>query len=456
MLEIAFPMVVSNSCETLMLFANRVFLSWVEPEYMSAAMAGGLTAFMFMTFFLGLTGYSTALVAQHLGAGQPRRCPAVVAQALLISFAAYPLLLLCMPLGHRMFETAHLPAEQLGPQRDYFDIILAGGILALLRNSLSGFFSGIGRTRVVMFSTGLAMAVSVAASYVLVFGRLGLPALGVRGAAFSTVLGSFAGLVALAAAYFHPRTRREYGVTARLAPDLPLARRLFRFGAPTGLEFFLNVMAFNFLVQTFHSYGVAEAAAITIAFSWDMVSFIPLMGVNVGVISLVGRYMGARDPDTAHRVTLSALRIALVYSACTLAVYSLMPQPLVEIFRPRHDSAAFAEVRPLATFMVRLVALYVMADAIGIVFGGALRGAGDTFRTMLLTVSGHWLLALAGLVLVRVVHAPPRITWIVVVMLVIALGLVLYLRYRTGRWRHFRVIDTAAPAIATAEVSDPA
>jgi MATE family multidrug resistance protein len=457
LLAVAVPMVVSNSCETLMMFSNRVFLSWVHPEYMSAAMGGGLTSFMFLTFFLGLTGYSTALVAQHLGAGQPRRCPVVTAQAAIIAICAYPLLLLCIPLGHRMFDAAHLAPEQLGPQREYFNILMYGGLIALLRNSLSGFFSGIGRTRVVMVSTGLAMAVSVCASYVLIFGHLGFPAMGIRGAAFATLIGSFSGLAALAAAYFSGANRREFGVQAALRLDLPLMRRLFRFGTPSGLEFFLNILAFNFLVQTFHSYGVTEAAAMTIAFSWDMVSFVPLLGVNIAVISLVGRYMGARDPDTAHKATLSGLKMALTYSACTFVLFSLLPHPMVEVFRSRQDTAAFAEVRPLAVFMVRLVALYVMADAVGIVFGGALRGAGDTFRTMLLTVSGHWVLALAGLVMVRVFHAPPRLTWVVVVVLVMGLGVILFLRYRTGHWRRIRMVEAAPEAAAPgAPASDTA
>jgi hypothetical protein len=97
------------------------------------------------------------------------------------------------------------------------------------------------------------------------------------------------------------------------------------------------------------------------------------------------------------------------------------------VFRTRHDAAAFEAVRPLAVFMVRLVAIYVMADAVGIVFGGALRGAGDTFKTMLLTVSGH------------------------------AVGASLYLRYRAGRWRRIRVLEAVpGPGVDGAPVSDTA
>ncbi|MFH1144058.1 MAG: MATE family efflux transporter, partial [Candidatus Eisenbacteria bacterium] len=212
LLAVALPMIISNSCETLMMFTSRVFLSWVRPEFMSAAMAGGLTSYMFTTFFVGLTGYSTALVAQHLGAGQPRRCAAVTAQALIISLLAYPILLLCLPLGHRMFAATHISPEQLGPQREYFNILVYGAPLLLLRTSLSGFFSGLGRTRVVMVSTGLAMAVGVVANYVLIFGHFGLPALGIRGAAFATLIGSATGLAALLVAYFRPANQREFGV----------------------------------------------------------------------------------------------------------------------------------------------------------------------------------------------------------------------------------------------------
>jgi len=445
LLTIALPMIASNSCDMLMMFSTRIFLSWVRPEYMSAAMAGGLTSFMFLTFFSGLAQYSTAMVAQYLGAGRKERCPAVLGQALIISLLAYPIVLACIPVGYRMFAASHPAPEQLGPQREYFRILMLGGILALLRSSFSGFFSGIGRTRVVMFSTALALAVNLSVSYVLIFGYLGAPAMGVRGAAFGTLSGAFAAVITLAAVYFSPPNRREFPVRAGLKLDLPLLRRQLRFGTPFGLELFLNIMAFNVLVQVFHSYGTSEAAAMTIAFSWDTVSFVPLMGLNIAVVSLVGRHMGAGQPDTAHRTVQSALKLALTYSAFTFTMYSLFSHPLVELFRTRNDPAAFAAVRPLAVFMLRLVALYVMADAIGIVFGGALRGAGDTFRTMLLTVSGHWALALAGLILVRFVHASPRLTWVFVVALVMVVGLVLYLRYRTGHWRRIRVVEGPPP-----------
>ena len=180
-----------------------------------------------------------------------------------------------------------IPARQLVQQKLYFDILLYGAILVLLRNCLSSFFSGIGQTRVVMFSALTAMLVNVAANYVLIFGHLGFPALGIRGAAYGTPLRQpVRGLLVLLAAYLAPTNRREFGV-ALPRYDGEVMRKLLRFGYPAGVELFLNLLAFTSMILLFHSHGLATATAVTIVFNWDMVSFVPLLGIQIGVVSTV-------------------------------------------------------------------------------------------------------------------------------------------------------------------------
>jgi len=436
-----------------MMFVDRLFLSRLGPQYMSAAMGGGMTCFMFMTFFMGLTGYSNALVAQNLGAGRRGRCAVAATQAFIVAILAYPVVLACMPLGEFMFRASDLAPEQLGPQLEYFRILILGSGLGLLRNAASAYFSGIGRTRPVMVSAAAATVVNIFANYVLVFGKLGLPALGMAGAAIGTLLGSFAALAVLAAFYLGRTNREAYGVLGALRFDGELMRKLWRFGSPSGAEFLLNMLAFTLVVLSFHSYGVSVAAAVTIAFNWDMVSFIPLIGVGIGVTSLVGRYMGAGRPEVAHRVTMSGIKLAALYSAVGFTAFCLVPERLVSVFRPSEGGEGFADVIPLAVFMVRLVAVYVFADAVANVFGSALRGAGDTFWTMVISVSGHWALALGAMVLIRVVRVGPRPAWGTIVVLVIGLGLAFYARYRSGRWRNMRVVGPPTPMHDEAELN---
>lgn len=442
MVAIALPMVVSSACETVMIFTDRLFLSRLGPQQMSAAMGGGLTSFMLTTFVLGLTGYTTALVAQYLGANRKERCALAVTQALIISILAWPFIVAARPLGLWLFEVMNIPAEQLIPQRQYFNILLSGTLIGLLRNTLSCFFSGIGKTRVVMVSALSAMWINVAANYLLIFGKLGFPALGIRGAAYGTLIGGFCGLAVLAAVYFGPWVRRQYTITRHAFRfDAGVMKKLMRFGYPAGVEFFLNLLAFDLLVMILHSYSLTTAAAITIVFNWDMVSFVPLIGVNIGVTSLVGRYMGAGQPDTAHRATLSGLKLAWMYSGCTMLVFALLPEYLVGLFCPKDEIALFAEVFPMAVFMLRLAAVYVMADAVMLVFGGALRGAGDTFWAMCISVILHWILVVVLLALVKVWRIPPTASWVVLCCVFMFLSSLFYLRYRRGHWRTLRVVE---------------
>ena len=94
---------------------------------------------------------------------------------------------------------------------------------------------------------------------------------------------------------------------------------------PAGLELFLNLVAFTGMITAFHAHSAATATAVTIVFNWDMISFIPLVGVEIAVTSLVGRYMGARQPDVAHRSTISecSLWVQLGYSLRLLRTATL-------------------------------------------------------------------------------------------------------------------------------------
>jgi MATE family multidrug resistance protein len=449
LLAIALPMVVSHACDTVMTFTDRVFLSRLGPDEMNAAMSGGLTSFMMMTFFMGLIGYTTALVAQYLGAGRRDRCAVATTQALLICLAAYPLILLARPLVFYAFEVSGISPGQLALQKVYFGILIYATIVGLLRTSLSSFFSGIGQTRMVMVAAFAAMVANVGLNYVLIFGKFGVPAMGIRGAAYGTILGGLLGLSVLIGAYLRPSIRRQYQVLQSLRLDREAMGKLLWFGYPAGIEMFLNVLAFTGMILAFHAHGPATATATTIMFNWDMVSFVPLIGVQIGVMSLVGRYMGAGDPDTAHRAAMSGIKCGWVYSSVILILFACFPEMLVNVFRPIHPDPVFEQAAPTAVFMIRLASLYVMIEAVVTVFSGTLRGAGDTFWTMCISVTLHWLLLPILIVMLHGLGMSPEAAWTAIVLTFLGFSYVFYLRYRSGRWREIRVVQSPVELVAT-------
>lgn len=99
------------------------------------------------------------------------------------------------PLAYGFFHVMNLTGEQVGSARTYFDILVYGSVIPLMRSCLSSFFPGVGRTRVVMAASLSAMTVNVLASYILIFGKLGFPALGIKGAAVGSVFGSACGVM---------------------------------------------------------------------------------------------------------------------------------------------------------------------------------------------------------------------------------------------------------------------
>lgn len=448
LLVIALPMMASSACDTVMTFTDRMFLSKLGTAQMNAALGGGLMSFLLITFFMGLISYSTALVAQYYGSGQKRNCAVVVTQAAVIAVVAYPIILMLGPLAKASFKVSGITPEQLGPQTTYFGIMIYASVVGLLRCVLSCFFSGIGRTRIVMIASAASMIVNVLANYILIFGKFGFPAMGIRGAAYGTIIGGVCGLLILALAYFFGNSHSDYNTRHSFRLDSDVMRRLLKFGYPAGLEFFLNLAAFTAMIMLFHAQGPAVATAATITFNWDMVAFIPLIGVEIAVTSLVGRYMGAKEPDTAHKATMSGLKVGSIYSAVMLAMFITVPAMLVGVFRPDVNDAVFIQSLPLTLFMVRLVAVYVLLEAVVVAFCGALRGAGDTFWAMCISVTLHWLMVAVLFVMFRVLHTSAELAWVALILWFMLFSFVFYLRYRSGKWRQIQVIQEPSAELA--------
>ncbi|XHR29990.1 MAG: MATE family efflux transporter [Chthoniobacteraceae bacterium] len=445
LLAIALPMMASTACEMVMTFTDRLFLAKLGSAQMNAALGGGLMSYLLATFFAGLLGYSTALVAQYYGASQKQNCAKVVTQALLIAGVAYPIILFGSPLLERLYKHSGIASEQLVPQFQYFRILVIFSFSGLLRGVFSGFFSGIARTRIVMCASLVSMLINIPSAYVLIFGKLGFPEMGIRGAAYGTVFSGLTGVAILAGAYFLGKEHREFAVSQAFHFNWGILRKLIKFGYPAGLEFALNFAAFNAMIAIFQSCGQVVATAATVTFNWDMVAFVPLIGIEIAVTSMVGQYMGAKSPDTAHRVTLSGLKMGLIFSGIMLVMFLCFPTYLVNVFRPDTHPAIFDEALPLSLFMVRLVALYVLVEAVIVALSGALRGAGDTQWAMRISVLLHWVLVGLLYGLLKVLHVSPQTAWVVTIIWFMVFSLAFVARYRTGKWRKINVINDGRP-----------
>mgnify|MGYP003591742683 CR=1 FL=1 len=440
LLALALPIIISTACDGIMVFTDRLMLSRLGPDSMNAAMSGGISIQVAMFFFIGLTGYSTALAAQYFGAGQKRNSSAAGFQAFLVALVSVPVVLLWVFPARLISARLGIPESQLVLQSQYMTILAFGSILGMLRHVVSCYFSGIGKPKIVMAATLSALTVNVAAGYTLIFGKFGLPQLGIRGAAIGAVCGWGVAAAILLCAYFGRSNREEFRSRETLRFDEDIMKKLLRFGYPAGLELFLNFLSFSAVIQMFQSLGTYVATATTILFNWDLIAFIPLLGIEISVTSLVGRHMGAGKTGIAERTVWSAVKTGMVYSAITFVLFAAVPGALVAVFRPDVPTQSYTDAVPLASSMIRLASLYVLAEAMMCAFVGALRGAGDTFFTMAWSVSAHWLFFIVLWLMFRVFHFAPLAGWGAVIGIFLCFCALLYLRFRSGRWTKISVI----------------
>jgi MATE family multidrug resistance protein len=122
------------------------------------------------------------------------------------------------------------------------------------------------------------------------------------------------------------------------------------------------------------------------------------------------------------------------------ALFVLAPGMLVDVFA---HGEGYESVRPMAIMMLKLAAIYTMADGLLVVFDGALRGVGDTRWTMRVSAGLHWLMALASIILIRVLHVPPVMAWVALIVFVLIITVVLARRFLGETWR---TLDVLAPA----------
>ena len=199
------------------------------------------------------------------------------------------------------------------------------------------------------------------------------------------------------------------------------------------VESFMNTATLNLFLLMFQSYGVVQGAAMAIVFNWDMLSFIPMIGLNIGVMTLIGRFVGAGYMARANQVISSGLILSLGYSGTLAILFLIFRVDLINVFATPDEY--FGEIRELASIMMLGLTTYMMADAIILICGGALRGAGDTRWIMFTSTSVHWLMLIAQYFVIVKWRAGPLVSWWVFVVMLISLAFIYAARLFRGRWR---------------------
>ncbi len=438
------PLVMGMAATTVMEFTDRIFLSHYSVEAIAAVVPAGITAFLLLCFLGGVSGYVAVFVAQYQGAGKPEKIGVALWQsAFFTGFSGVVLLLFALFLTDPLFSlVGHSPEIQI-QEEIYFRILCQGGVLHIGIQTLSGFFTGRGKTRPVMSANILGMIVNIPLDYGLINGIWGFPEMGIRGAAIATVAAWAVTFFFLLIPVISRPLRTDFRLRQTMGFDREIFGRLLKYGVPGALQFSLDIFAFTFFILLVGRMGTVPLAASNIAVSISSLAFMPCLGFSFGISSLTGQALGRGKPGEARAAAWSGIHILLLYTSALALFFMLKPEWIVAVFMHGGEGGEqSAAIIDMAADILWMIGAYIIMDAFYMSFAAVLKGAGDT-RYLLRTIFVTSLVVMILPLYIGISYFNMGIltAWFCIVIFITALALQISLRYRNGKWEKMLVIE---------------
>jgi MATE family multidrug resistance protein len=389
MLRLALPVVLAELGWMSMGIVDTIMVAPLGPAAIGAAGIGNSVHLAFSIFGMGILLGLDTLVSQAYGAGDQRDCHRWLIHGLALAVGvAAPITGLCLTLMAASPRLGfHPEVEPLF--RAYFSAVLWSTVPLLLYAALRRYLQAIHAVAPIAFALVTANLVNAAANQILIFGRLGLPALGVAGAAWATVASRVYMLIVLVVAAWHYDRIRGGGLRD-VSRRLSWARlaRLWRLGVPAASQISVEVGVFALATALAGRLDPVSSASHQIALNIAGTSFMVPLGVASAGAVRVGNRVGARDPAGAACAGWTAITLGAGFMTVMALVFMVVPRRIIGLFSP---GSAVVE---LGASLLLIAAVFQLFDGLQAVATGALRGLGETRTAMIVNLGAHWLLGL--------------------------------------------------------------
>ncbi|MDT9597785.1 MATE family efflux transporter [Sphingosinicella rhizophila] len=391
-LALAWPLILTNIAQALIHATDVVLLGWVGPRTLAAGTLGINLYFPFLIFGMGMVTAAAPLVARELGArwNSVRDVRRSVRQAMwaataitvpvwLILWQAEDLLVFLGQDPELAAEAQKLVRALQWGMLPYLFYLVLRSFISALEKPLWSLLVGLG-----------AVLFNAIVNYGLIFGRLGLPELGIQGAGIGSTLANCLMFLGMALVVTRHRSFRRYRLFGRFwRPDWPRFVQIWRLGLPIAVTLGLEVTVFNAAVFLMGLIGTIAIAAHAIAIQVAMMSFMVPMGLAQAVTVRVGLAYGRRDKEAITRAGWTSLAMAVAFMAMTGLIMIAVPNLLVSLFLDSADPAN-QPVISLAVAFLFVAALFQVFDGAQVVGAGMLRGLHDTRVPMIYAALGYW------------------------------------------------------------------
>lgn len=392
MLALAWPLVLTNLSQVALATTDVIMMGWLGPRTLAAGALGANLNFAFQIFGIGLVTATAPLLAIELGRRRHavREVRRTVRQgfwaAITFVIPVWAILWNAEPILLMLGQEPDLARGAASYLHTYQWSILPFLFYVVLRN----FVSALERPRAALIIAILAILVNAVLVWVLMFGKFGMPAMGLPGAGLGTTLANVFMFVGLSVIVVTDRRFRRYHLFGRFwRADWPRYREIMRIGIPISFTIGFEVTIFNAAAFLMGIIGATSLAAHSIANQIVSVAFMVPLGLGNAATVRVGLMHGAGDVAGVARAGWTAYGIALIYAFFAALIMLLFPRAIIGAYLDL-DVPANMPVVDLAVTLLILGGIYQLADAGQAVGSGMLRGLGDTRVPMIYAALGYW------------------------------------------------------------------
>ncbi|HJS30782.1 MAG TPA: MATE family efflux transporter [Alphaproteobacteria bacterium] len=391
-LTLAWPLAGSQLAQIAMQTTDVIMIGWLGPEALAAAALGSGLIFLPFVVCLGLAFATQPMIAQAVG----RRHAMVRDVRRSVRQGLWAIVALAAPMLAALWESAALlgalgqdPAIAAAAE-SYVRAMIWGIVPMLWFMVLRGFAAALGRPNAGLWVTLIVVVTNAFGNWILIFGNLGAPALGIVGAGMSSAVSGWLSFALMLAYIQRDRRTRRFALLGRFwRPDWSRFCEIFRLGLPIGSTLTLEVGLFVAAVMLMGLIGADALAAHQIAIQVASITFMVPLGLAQAATIRVGMFVGAGDAEGVRRAGWTAAALAGAFMAIMALGMWTLPRLVVSIFveLANPDNAPVVE---LAVAILAVAALFQIFDGLQAVGQGALRGLKDTRVPMLIAAFGYW------------------------------------------------------------------
>lgn len=389
MLRLATPVVLAELGWVLQGVVDTIMVGHLGPVAIGAVALGNALYYAPSLFGLGLLLGLDTVISQAFGRGDFEACHRALAQGVWIALGVSPLLMALFFGVSLLPEHFGIAPELVRPAVAYLRVLLWGTLPLLLYAAARRYLQAAGQVGVITWTFLIANLVNWGGNYAFIYGHWGMPALGVRGSALSTVFSRI--LMAAMLFFFSWRYERRRGhslFTYWAGPTRKQIVHLLGLGIPIAMQLLVEVGAFGATAILAGRISATALAAHQIALNYASIVFMVPLGISSASAVEVGQAVGAAQPRRARRSGLLALGLGLVFMGCAAAIFLSLPRQLISLYTK--DAAVIATGVPL----LALAGAFALFDAAQVISTGSLRGMGRTRMPMIANLLGYWVLGL--------------------------------------------------------------